>query len=378
MILWILLAIGFVGGQLLTISVSSVIRVSFLDLAVLMLVGTWLVRHSEKKALQNYVYLFGPFIGVVILGLLISLLKLSPEEVVLSSLYAVRFIIYSLLFCVGSTYAKKIHPLYVLWIGGFSLSLIGLAQYFLYPNLRNLSYLGWDPHQYRIFSTLLDPNFLGIILVLTLILSAHLLQHKNTPLRNFVIVASGLCFMSLLLTYSRGSYVAFVVILTIWTIRRRKFLVLVFTHLVFVGILFLLPKPGGEGVDLLRFMSVQSRLLNNNEAWNLFLRSPVIGHGFDTLPFVRQFNDMALINRSAAGFHNSYLFILATTGLFGFIAYLWLWKQILSRSTGLLGEIMRYSILAVGIHALFDNSLFYPWVMVWLWLLAGVVTTSKG
>ena len=39
---------------------------------------------------------------------------------------------------------------------------------FVYPDLRNLWYLGWDPHYYRVFATLLDPNYVGILLVLTI------------------------------------------------------------------------------------------------------------------------------------------------------------------------------------------------------------------
>ena len=101
---------------------------------------------------------------------------------------------------------------------GIGFGILGLMQFFLYPDLRNLMYLGWDPHYYRLFSTLLDPNFVGIILVLTLILGCGLWKKKQ---KNFFLMIGQLIgFVSLLLTYSRSSYVSFamaVVCLAAWT-----------------------------------------------------------------------------------------------------------------------------------------------------------------
>ncbi|SRR5260221_1906352 len=42
----------------------------------------------------------------------------------------------------------------------------GILQYLFVPDTRMLFFLGWDDHYYRLISTLFDPGFTGIILVM--------------------------------------------------------------------------------------------------------------------------------------------------------------------------------------------------------------------
>ena len=65
-------------------------------------------------------------------------------------------------------------------ISGSLIVLLGFIQLMFYPALRNLYYLGWDEHLYRMFSTFLDPNFAGAFFVLfTLFVIDMSLRYKK-------------------------------------------------------------------------------------------------------------------------------------------------------------------------------------------------------
>ena len=118
----------------------------------------------------------------------------------------------------------------------------------------------------------------------------------------------------------------------------------------FLVILLSLPRPGGEGVKLERLYSLTNRLDSMKTGWEVFRRHPITGVGFNLLH----------------GMDNSFIFILATTGISGFLAYLWLLKKQLEVSQL---DARRYTLVAIIIHSLFNHTLFYAPVMLWLWLL---------
>src|SRR3989344_2158874 len=186
-------------------------------------------------------------------------------------LYLVRFLAYSLLINL------KIDKKYLLFFSS-SIAVFGLVQYLLVPDTRFLAALNWDDHYYRLLSTLLDPNFTGIILVLGLIL-----LYLSRPVSKRLLV---LHFLALLLTYSRGSYLALLVAGVAIAAFKKKFKLILFIPLFLLSLLFL-PRPGGEGVKLERTFSIQQRLDNYREGISLWQTSPVFGLGFNTLRYYR-------------------------------------------------------------------------------------------
>ncbi len=379
-----LLLVGFVGGEVLSFSACCGIRVSLLDLSLVVLLLGWFCWIWQTKyplrRLTPLIKIFVPFLLIAIISLLLQWGTLMPVQLGISALYLVRFMLYASLVPILLS-VKNIRKMSLtgLWWSGVSMAVLGLLQYALYPNLRNLAYLGWDPHEFRVFSTLLDPNFTGIILVLTLFLGLYLILKNQLP-RAPIVFGFVITLLALLLTYSRGSFLSLLVGLFVWSIWYRKLLWFLIAIGVFLGILIILPRPGGEGVNLLRSMSVQSRIDNSIEALNLFRRAPVLGFGFNTLRFVRGETGNTTgtedVSHSGAGFHNSFLFILTTTGIVGLLTYFWMWKSI---AATLLKNKMQTSQMAlltasavcVGVDSLFDNSLFFPFVLVWLWVLSG-------
>ena len=128
---------------------------------------------------------------------------------------------------------------------------------------------------------------------------------------------------ALLLTYSRSSYLAlFAAIVAIAIFKKQFKLILVIV--VFLLSLFLLPRPGGEGVKLERLVSAKQRLSNYQLGLEFWRQNPVFGLGFNTLKYYRD----NPASHSASGLDSSLIFVLATTGMVGMLAYLNLLKSL--------------------------------------------------
>jgi O-antigen ligase len=346
----------------------------------------WIVTNRKKHPItKDTVISMLPFLLVGAVSLLLQLPRFSLGTLAISALYLVRFGIYFLLlpiFASSPRYAK--HGLRILWYSGVVMAFLGLVQYVLYPNLRNLGYLGWDPHEFRLFSTLLDPNFTGIILVLTLFVGWYwYLEEKFT--KPILLSLQALVLLALFLTYSRGSYIAFLAGLFVLAYFYRKIRWFVYAGVLFLVLLLLLPRPSGEGVNLLRHSTIAARAENTFEALALVRTSPLLGFGFNTLRYVRNQNKIVpgteSLSHSGAGFHNSFLFIMATTGIIGLLAYMWFWKRAAELITGAGRHtqlvILTASVTAIFMHSIFDNSLFFPLVMAWMWILMGSILGNK-
>ncbi len=360
----------FVCGQAGSISFNNT-RISLLDIGVVGLLAIYTTIHKKLKMLL-YLKIFLPFLLVAVISLVVQINRLSYMNWLISSLFLVRFALYtSLIVTIPSLPLSQKQLLKFIWLGGVSLALVGLGQYILYPNLRNLLYLGWDPHQFRVFSTMLDPNFTGILMVLALILGLLLKNHLFSMAKVLEIF---ILFLAFLLTFSRGAYISLITMFLLWSILNRKLVIFFLFNFAFILTLLWLPKPSGEGVNLLRELSIRSRISNDAHAISLIQQSPFIGQGFNTLRYTRKENKSESIgennSHSGAGFQNSWLFILATTGIIGLFAYIWMWKVIFV--TTRINQLILYSAGAVFVHSLFDNSLFFPPIMYWLFTLIGV------
>ena len=286
------------------------------------------------------------------------------QDLGFGSLYLIRWVMYASLFSIVIQDKKKITVwLHGLYATGVGFGLLGLVQFFLYPDLRNLSYLGWDPHFQRIFSTLLDPNFMGIIFVFTLILGVGLCSKNN---RMWILAGEIITFISLLLTYSRSSYLAFCVAIVVLTFMRKQWKLLgVLT--VFGVFVVLLSFVSTDALKLTRAPSALARVGNWQKSMTLIGKSPVFGYGFDTLRYLNG----DTLSKAAAGVDSSLLFVFATTGIVGFASYVYLLCWLFQ--SGKKSPVYIASFIAILIHSFFVNSLFYPWVMIWMWILAASV-----
>lgn len=371
-------------GQISRLEPIAGVRVYLVDIVVFLIALIWLVTLVVRKSfitppLTPNIILFT---GVGAISILISFLSFSPQQVGIGSLYLLRFICYASIYFVAYEFSPKKHLLKALLISGVISVVFGLFQYFLYPNLRNLIYLGWDPHEYRVFGTLFDSGFAGIIYVLTLILIAYLWHEFRN--KTWLCITGVITYVAFALTYARSSYVAFLMAFLILSILKRTYKYALYSVLILGLTLFWLPRPSktSEGVKLERTASISARGDNYLQTFEIIKDNPILGVGFNTLRYEnnRRGNIAAenpAMSNAAAGSDSSLLFVAATTGILGLIAYVLLWIQMI-RIELAKEKVNRSPLLvlpiigALLVNSLFLNSLFYIWVMLWLWILLGV------
>jgi O-antigen ligase len=363
------LLVGQLGG--IPLWPGVVVYVHDIVLTLLILVSLPRIIRTEKFSRTRLLKPIVAVIAAAAVSLAVNYWRFPLPELLIGSLYLVRWILYGALFVIVLASAGPAIWINGLYITGAGLGVLGLVQFVMYPYLRNLYYLGWDPHYYRVFSTLFDPNFTGIILVLTLLLGCGL--WKKNKRNYFLIAGQVVAFVALLLTYSRSSYLALAVAVAVWSLWTRKLKIL-FAIAAFVILIVIVPRAPGSTLRVLRSESTLARVGNWQESLKLIAKSPVFGYGFDTLRYVQRTNveTSGIISKSAAGLDSSILFIIATTGVVGLAAYIYLLISMIR--IGKKSYVYIASLAAVLVHSLFVNSLFYAWVMIWMWILAGVVT----
>ncbi len=356
------LAIAFIFGNLYKFSFfSPEVRISALDITVFSLTLLALPLNLNKYRHLTIPVLI--FFTVSLVSLIFALPVYGWPAIFVGSMYLARWVVYSLSFTSIIQLIKPQQIDHLLYSLGVITAILGLAQYAVFPDVRSLAVAEWDPHYFRVVGTLLDPGFTGLILVFTLIFLTL------NPLKNRLInlISWSASYLAFALTYSRSSYTAFLVSMAYiaWKIKGWKFFLGIL--LLFTVTVAILPRaPDGEGVKLERTSSIQARIDSWTTAWRIFNQHPILGVGFNTYRYAQGAN---LKSHAGAGADSSLLFVAATTGLVGLLAYLWY----ISKLRGI-----HYYLPALLIHSLFLNSLFYPAVMVWIALLLSVSDSPPG
>lgn len=382
-ILFLIYLALFPFGQLtrvpLQIFESPEVRFYLTDIVLFFLLFSWGIWRflllKKKYQLPPLAIPIFSFSIICLLSLGLGSPLLSNREALVAGLYLVRWLVYAGIYFVVADikdyfkWSKPSNLQNFLIIIGVAIALFGLVQYFLWPNLKLLKMLEWDPHYYRLVGTFLDPGFTGLILVLTLILIVTLGWDKKDK-RGWV--AAGLItYIALALTYSRASYLAYLT--GIGVISFVKKLPKLFIGAILIGVLTLimLPQPAGEGGKLERTYSIEARIRNWQQSITIVQDHPFLGVGFNAYRYAQRdygfLKDKWQVSHAGAGADSSILFVLATTGILGASFYLWLWWKTL-KSHNL---AVTASVLALLAHSLFNNSLFYPWLMAWMWILLG-------
>jgi hypothetical protein len=344
------------------------------------------VLNYRKILLVPYTKALLIFLVIAFLSLLLNLFQFSFAQIIIGSLYLGRFIVYANLLFVFYFLKKSFINKYFIgiFLSGLVIVSIGFTQYFFYPNLRNLYYLGWDEHLYRMFSTFLDPNFVGCAFAIILLMGLYLLQtSKRTKIKTPLLVLSVLATIgAIFLTYSRSAYIMTAVSLFIYFLfSKQKKLILVGIVIFCLGLIFVPKNLSGEGVKLLRTKSISGRFLADQHGLEIFERNIPLGVGFDMYRYSQEKNSFLDKTKwqdihSGAGVPNSYIFILATTGVLGFIAYMYFWfyvvKSIYLDQTKKNMYARSFMLAIIGgilVDALFENVLFYPSLMILTFIL---------
>jgi len=299
--------------------------------------------------------------------------------------YLLRLVLFfSVYFAVLFLDQNKIEILKLIKRSIFWLAIAGWIQYLFFPDLTKLKYFNWDDHYFRMTGSLLDPNFFGLMLVLGF--GLELWQGKSFLKKAFYLVSLGL-------TFSRGSWLAFLLMVLFWGVNqlfgqlefknfkqrlkqnfKKSFNVSAAFFWICLSLIvfFLIPKPAGEGGNLTRTVSVASRYHSWIKAVEIFRQKPILGVGFNNYRLAQKEkgfldSDNWRTNHAGAGADNSYLFVLATCGILGLIAF----GYFLSALSPW------WLMMPVAVHSLFNNSWFYPWVIIFVLAIAGLAKLPK-
>lgn len=375
-----LFSAAFSFGQVARFQFGNNIAITFLDIVVgaIFLLYTVSRFKSITKNISPQKKALSLFIIACIFSILANLSSYKTEEIFVAFLYLVRWVAYASLFFAVAGFSQKLRSLVANFMvgSGFSILVAGYIQYFLYPSLRNLYYLGWDEHLYRMFSTFLDPNFAGSFFVLYAIFIFHHFLNNDKRHKWIFFALSILSIGAVFLTFSRSAiimlFVSSFIFLSMKFSKRIAFTIIaafVLVPLLFSNIL------KSEGTNLFRTASSISRIESQQNAIKIIANNPFLGIGFNAYRYAQERygfikKESAFFDHSGAGTDNSYLFVLATTGIVGFFAYINLWRVLLLPNKR--DVLVIASIGGLFMNAFFLNSLFYPMLMAWVWILLGI------
>ena len=374
-----ILAFAVTACQLIRIPVG-IGGITILDITISLfcLGGILRLKFNLKKPPRQIIAAL-IFLSLAAISLIFTPLNLTNEEYFISFSYTVRFFLYVLFawLAFSNTFGNLRENLTkVLLLSGISFAFLGLLQFLFFPNLSFLNISGWDPHYFRTVSTFLDPNFAGAFLVLTTILIfQNLANYKKWGIIFFLII-----FLALLTTFSRSSYLMFLVSgLTFALLKKSKTFAFA-TILLFVLLLIgfqvytnLVAEP--RNID--RTQSASFRLNTWQQGLTLFKSHPTLGVGFNSYRYaLRNYHlgdEKFLKSHGSSSNDSSLLFVATTTGLLGLLAYLYfLWTLFKSPHENF---ILTAGVTGRLIHSFCANSLFYPPILAWLLFIS--VTPKK-
>lgn len=374
--IFILVLLFFPLGEIIRIDWGNNIVMKPLDIGLGILVFLWIIIKLKKreKIKQKYIFISVIFFALsAAFSLLINYSSLSYNQFLTSFSYLVRWVMYACTFFVVTDFDKifknKIENLLIM-IGSL-IVVLGYIQYFFYSNLKNLFYLGWDEHMHRMFSVFLDPNFAGIFFVLFfLFIASILIKKRNVLFFLLSILALGAVF----LTFSRSALTMLIVSSSLlFILENKKKLIGILLGITFLVLIISSRYFNIENINLFRVFSSQARIGTAENAIKIIQDHPIFGVGFNAYRYVQiryGFRIENAISHADSGADNSILFILATTGLVGFSFYLLLWITILKSNIN--NPLILASIAGLFTSSLFINSLFYPFIMLWIWIIIAV------
>jgi len=262
----------------------------------------------------------------------------------ISFLYQGRLIFYFIAFL----YLKKINLSPFLKFFIFLTIPFSLVQFFLYPNLHNLLYLGWDPHIYRLFGLFFDTYVAAAIYGMIFF---FLLFNKKIFLRPYLLF---FYFVFILLTYSRMGLMSFLLTLSIFFIAQKNykslFLILGAVFLFIVAVL--ITDKGAINLD--RVFSITARVNDYQKAVAYFQKKPLFGYGYNRIRFIKN----EAVGHSGAGFHSSFLIVLVGAGLVGLSLFLRSFWQLVEKKRPEL-----FFLIFLGFFSLADNVLLHPFIL---------------
>lgn len=382
-----LIFIIFPFGQILRFRLPFLpqsVKFQPIDILVCVYWLSWVISKSKKVVTPKFFKELLFFCIIASVSFLFKFYFHRTSESLPAFFYLLRLWNYCLFYLALSNLKEKINLKKMLIFTGLLSAVFCLLQYVFIPDLRFLRFSGWDDHYFRAVGTFLDPGFTGLILVLTMILvftDASYFKQKFAYFFSVLILLSGIA-----LSFSRISYlIAFLAILIIFFSTKKAKLLLIFSSL-FILFIIISPKPGGEGVNLLRKFSILLKVENYQQSKEIIKNNFLFGVGYNFYRVAQRnygfvpANDWESSN-AAAGADNSFLFILATTGVIGLLAFLNFWVKTIMASFNNrrkeVGLVVFVSLVVISVQSIVINAVFYPWILFWIIVLLSKFTDES-
>ncbi len=352
-------------------------------------------RELPKVSFLPSALVFG---SVAILSYLLGAYDLDFKAQVLSAAYLVRFfsaIIFAIAALDLAQNDKQFRETFfrnIFFIAGI-IVFFGFVQFVFLPDISTFSTEGgWDPHTGRLLGTWMDPNFVaGFLAFLTPLAIAKFYEEKKTRSKIILGVLILFFFAALFLTFSRsGLLSAMIGFFVFFLLRDPKILILGLIavsigiisneraqtrFIEFAGTIKSVAFQDTDEID----PTAKLRMENWKKSFELFQKYPFTGIGYNTYRY--RAAEEGIVDESyfsSGGSDSSHLTVLITTGVFGFLAFLWFCGQIFF--TNLKRFIKNRNVVALGFaagftalffHAVFVNSFFFPLIFVPVMAVAG-------
>lgn len=371
-----ILSASIVAGQLIKYPQGTQGGITALDLTILFL-NLLAIFSIKAKFKKPPLFVKSAFIFVIVaaLSLIFTPLKLDTLQYLNSFAYILRFssyILFGWLVVSGAlpTVTQNINK--ILIFSGVGIGILGLLQFIFIPDLIFLASNGWDPHYLRTVSTFLDPNFTGVFLSLTLILLA--VKGKEILRPRIFQVLFLLVYLGIVTTFSRSAYIALLTSFLLLALLKKSFLLLILTIVLGLGLWLgfkiythVIAVPN----NINRQQSAKYRLNSWEQGWQIFTKSPILGSGFNSYRFaLSQYHltesDITK-SRGASANDSSLLFVLATTGILGLAAYIFFIASLIRKP--LQNPVLVTGLVGIICSSFFINSLFYPFILIWIILM---------
>lgn len=380
----ILILVGLILGQVVRVPFIENSGFTFLDLSVIFFILINLIRLKlQLKKPPLPLLLFGLFILIAIISSLFSPLTLTFSERIIGFAYLIRLIIYFLAGWIVFDQHERLSLLIpkIFITASVILAILGLLQLIFIPNLQFLQSEGWDPHKYRTVSTFLDPNFLGGFLVLGLLLIFTKITQKSSQV---LIIAFIVVYLATLTTFSRSTALMFSISFISFAFLKKSVHLSLFILVLILGFIITfifynqtISLP--NNVD--RQQSAEYRINSYQQGYTIFTHFPILGVGFNNYRYALKNLNLIpkeyLSHRGSSANDSSLLFIASTTGIIGliiFLAFLFTLIKTSLQNTSTFKIAFLSGLMGLLVHSLFVNSLFYPWFLIWIMFMAGLIS----
>jgi hypothetical protein len=399
-----ILFLSIVVGQTVRFPIDSIYATTtdvFLPLVLLGLFLAVAVRGRVKelgKRIFGWWWLFAAFLP----GIIFAFSRLPLEDFIIAFSYFLRLIAVLCLIPLWQVLELRYKTVKKALVAtAASLAILGFVQLIflpvLPPTMNNifaqlflkLSGGGWDPHRYRLFSTWLDPNFLGefFVMALSLLLAGKMITNARKNVSLFAFGVAIIIFGALALTQSRSSFLAFLAVCAgYFVLGKTRRLVLPLITVILAALMIFPVFAGRIFVSPLSDPTVQLRISSWLQAWEQFKRFPLFGTGYNSYGVEQlalgNVNNVGL--HSLAGTDNFFLLMLATAGIWGFCIIIFALVRFFAKlirpiRAGNEAELAVFLVfISLLVHGQFVQSVTYIHLLVPLVVLIASLPTKNN